>query len=278
LRILLTGADGQLGHAVRAAFGGHELVCRGHTELDVADLPRVREAVGQIAPDLLLNAAAYTDVDGAEERPEAAFAANAVAPRNLALATREADVVLLHVSSDYVFDGHSDRPYHEFDAPGPLGTYGRSKLAGEEEVRRHNPRHYIVRSAWLYGPVGRNFALTMRSLSDREEVRVVADQHGSPTYAPHLAEGLARLVETRAFGTFHLASQGVASWCDLARALLHGVGANTRVVPIPTFAYPQAALRPRFSALTSLQNPRILLPHWEDGVKEFVAATRASPA
>jgi dTDP-4-dehydrorhamnose reductase len=272
VRILLTGAGGQLGRAVRDAFTGHDLVCRTRLELDVRDLEAVRKAVAQEAPELVLNAAAWTDVDGAERDPEGAFAANAVGPRNLALATAERDAALLHVSSDYVFDGASERPYHEFDATGPLSTYGRSKLAGEEEVRRMNPRHYLVRSAWLYGPVGRNFALTMRGLAERPEVRVVADQIGSPTYAPHLATALARLVETDAFGTYHLAGTGAASWCDLARALFRALGAGTRVRPIPTFALPRPARRPRFSALTSVQQPRLVLPPWEEGVVAFAAA------
>ena len=180
----------------------------------------------------------------------------------------------MHVSSDYVFDGRAGRPYHEFDAPDPRSTYGRSKLAGEEAVRTHNPRHLIVRTAWLYSAVGRNFALTMRSLAGRGEVRVVCDQFGSPTYVPHLASGLERLVESGARGTFHLASAGVASWYDLARALFRELGLEVEVTPIPTSAYPTPAARPPVSALVSLQQPRIGLPRWQDGVKEFAAALR----
>jgi dTDP-4-dehydrorhamnose reductase len=180
----------------------------------------------------------------------------------------------VHVSSDYVFDGCSERAYHEFDATHPLSVYGLSKLAGEQEVRCFNPRHYIVRSAWLYSPVGRNFALTMRSLAGRSEVRVVADQFGSPTYVPHLAVAIERLVETRAFGTYHLVNAGVASWYQLACAIFRELGVQVAVHPVPTADYPTPAKRPRFSVLTSVQQPRILLPPWEDGVKEFAAALR----
>jgi dTDP-4-dehydrorhamnose reductase len=173
-----------------------------------------------------------------------------------------------------VFDGRAGRPYHEFDATNPQSTYGRSRLAGEQAVRTHNPRHQIVRTAWLYSAVGRNFALTMRSLAERRELRVVCDQFGSPTYVPHLASGLERLVESEVYGTFHLASRGVASWYDLARALFRELGLAVEVAPIPTSEYPTPAARPPFSALVSLQQPRIGLPSWQDGVKEFAAAVR----
>ncbi len=276
MRVLLTGAGGQLGQAVTRGFGGHEIVPRTHAELDVTDLAAVRAAVESVGPDLVVNAAAYNAVDGAERDPEAAFAGNAVGPRNLALATAERDLPLVHVSSDYVFDGRAGRAYHEFDAPNPLSAYGLSKLAGEEAVRTQNPRHQIVRTAWLYSAVGRNFALTMRSLADRGEVKVVCDQFGSPTYVPHLAAALERLVETGVYGTFHLASTGVASWYDLARAVFRELELAVEVRPIPTSEYPTPAARPGYSVLTSLQQPRIMLPAWQDGVKELAARLAAS--
>ncbi len=276
MKVLLTGAGGQLGQAVERGWNGHEIVTRTHGELDILDLASVRSALGTVKPDLVINAAAYNAVDAAESDPEGAFAANAVGPRHLALATAERDLPLVHVSSDYVFDGCLGRAYHEFDETNPRSVYGHSKLAGEEAVRTHNPRHQIVRTAWLYSPVGRNFALTMRSLAGRGEVRVVCDQFGSPTYVPHLAAGLERLAETGAYGTFHLASAGAASWYDLARALFRELGLAVEVLPIPTSEYPTAAVRPPYSALVSLQQPRIGLPPWQDGVKEFAAAVRAT--
>ena len=180
MRILITGAAGQLGVAVRAAFLRHEVLAYTREMLDLRDLAAVHRTLASVRPDLVLNSAAYTDVDGAERCPEAAFAGNASAPWNLAVATASKDIPLLHLSSDYVFEGTSRRPYHEFDTPSPLSVYGRSKLLGEQVVRACNPRHYIVRTAWLYGPAGRNFALTMRRLAARGDASVVCDQFGSP--------------------------------------------------------------------------------------------------
>jgi dTDP-4-dehydrorhamnose reductase len=274
VRVLLTGAGGQLGQAVERGWKAHEIVTRTRGELDILDLASIRSVLETVEPDLVVNAAAYNAVDGAESDPEGAFAGNAVGPRHLALATAERDLPLVHVSSDYVFDGCAGRAYHEFDATNPRSVYGRSKLAGEDAVRAHNPRHQIVRTAWLYSPVGRNFALTMLSLAKRGEVRVVCDQFGSPTYVPHLAAGLERLAETGVYGTFHLASAGVASWYDLARALFRELGLAVEVRPIPTSEYPTPATRPPYSALVSLQQPRIGLPPWQDGLKEFAAAVR----
>ena len=276
MRILVTGAGGQLGQAAQRVFTRHEIVALRHAELDVGDLEAVREAIAAARPDCVLNAAGYTAVDAAESDVEGAFAGNAVAPRHLAIATAERGIPLVHLSSDYVFDGRAGWPYHEFDATNPISVYGRSKLAGEIEVRTFNPRHWIVRSAWLYSAVGKNFALTMRGLASRGEVRVVADQFGSPTYVPHLAAALERLVETAAYGTYHLVNAGVASWYELAVAIFRELGLPVDVKPIPTSAYPTPATRPRFSALASVQQPRILLPAWEEGVKEWAAAVGRS--
>jgi dTDP-4-dehydrorhamnose reductase len=269
VKLLVTGADGQLGRALGPALAGHEVVGLGSRELDVRDLAAARAAVARHRPDVLVNCAAWNDVDGAESDPEGAFRVNALGPRNLALATAAAGAAIVHVSTDYVFDGRASRPYCEFDAVNPLSAYGRSKLAGEDAVRTHNPRHWIVRTAWLYSTVRRNFALTIRGLADRPEVRVVSDQIGSPTYVPHLARGLAELIGTDGFGTWHMAGQGRASWCDLARALYAALGIATPVVAVTTEEFPRPAPRPRFAPLTSLQSPRIVLPPWEDGVRDF---------
>jgi dTDP-4-dehydrorhamnose reductase len=272
LRILVTGAGGQLGRAAQDVFTRHEIVARTHAELDVADLEALRDALAAARLDCVLNAAGYTAVDTAESDAEAAFAGNAVGPRHLALVTAERGIPLVHLSSDYVFDGRAARPYHEFDATNPISVYGRSKLAGEIEVRTFNPRHWIVRSAWLYSAVGKNFALTMRGLASRGEVRVVADQFGSPTYVPHLAAAIEKLVDRAAYGTYHLVNAGIASWYELACAIFRELGLKVEVRPIPTSAYPTPATRPRFSALASVQQPRIVLPAWEEGVKEWAGA------
>lgn len=274
MKVLLTGATGQLGRALLPVLGDHDVVGVGSRELDVGDLEAVRGAVQHAHPELVINCAAWTDVDGAEHDPHGAFRANAVGPRNLALATRELGAAILHVSTDFVFDGRAGRPYCEFDETRPLSVYGRSKLAGEDAVRTFNPRHYVVRTAWLYAPWGRNFALTMRERAEDGTVRVVSDQFGSPTYAPHLARGLAELAETRAWGTYHLAGRGQASWYELCRALYEALGIRTTVQPVPTEAFPRPAPRPRFAPLVTVQSPRLLLPPWEDGVRDFAAEAR----
>lgn len=272
-RILVTGAGGQLGGALQEVLAGGGLVARTRAELDIADLAAVRAAVRDVRPDIVVNAAAYNAVDAAESDVEGAYAGNALGPRNLAVATAAAGIPLLHVSTDYVFDGLGSRPYHEFDRPAPRTVYGASKLAGEEAVRDLNPRHYVVRTAWLYHPRGANFANTITALGAvREEVRVVSDQYGSPTYVPHLAQAIARLLPSGAFGTYHLVNSGAASWYDFAAALFAELGLSTPVLPVSTADFPRPAPRPHYSVLTSLQQPRIELPDWRCGVAEFAAA------
>lgn len=272
LRILVAGAAGQLGNALGPALAGHRVLASDIDRLDITRLSAVREALRAEPVDLVVNAAAFNDVDGAESDPDAAYLVNALAPRNLALASAERGIPVLHVSSDYVFDGRGTRPYHEFDRPAPCSVYGRSKLAGEEAVRSLNPRHFIVRTAWLFHTVGRNFPKTMLAQAGRPEVSVVTDQCGSPTYAPHLAAAIAELVVTGAFGTYHLAGRGETTWFELTRALYRHFGIATRVRPVTTAEFPRPAPRPRYSALTTLQDPRLLLPPWEEGLAEFARA------
>jgi len=274
VRVLLTGAEGQLGRVIQSGFGTHQVVAPRESELDICDPRQVEAALDRSGPELLLNAAAYTDVDGAESDPEAALAGNARGPAILAAASERRGIPILHLSTDYVFDGEAGRPYHERDATSPCSVYGRSKLEGEEEVRRANPRHLIVRTSWLYASEGRNFLLTMLDLADRPEVRVVNDQFGSPTFAPHLGAGLLELLESAPWGTYHLAGGGVASWWELTRALYRELGIQTPVRAVATTEFPRPARRPRFSALTTVQEPRILLPPWEGGVRDFAAALR----
>ncbi len=270
MRILLTGAGGQLGHAIQGVFSNHELAACDRQQLDITQLEAVRAAVITYTPDLVLNAAAYNAVDQAEREPEAAYRANALGPRNLALATAAAGIPLLHLSTNYVFDGLRHRPYHEFDIPHPQSVYGQSKLAGEEAVRALNPQHYIVRTAWVYHTHGKNFIQTMRGLCQQPAVRVLHDQFGSPTYAPHLAAGLARLVTTEAFGTYHMAGWGGTSRFDLIQTLYALLGARCQVQPIASAEMPRLAQCPPSAVLTTLQEPHIQLPPWQDGLAQFV--------
>jgi len=270
-KLLITGSQGQLGQALQAQFVDCEVIAWDIQDLDICQLEHVRKALNNIRPDIVINAAAFTQVDQAETNQEAAYRGNALGPRNLALATQEMNIPLVHFSTDYVFDGRQTRPYHEFDRPNPLSVYGQSKLAGEEEVQKGNPRHFIVRTAWLYHIVGKNFPQTILRLANQEHVRVVNDQFGSPTYCPHLAQAVARLLETDAYGTYHLAGSGGASWYDFTKALYQARGIQAAVMPITTSEYPLPAPRPSYAVLISLQDPSITLPHWEEGVRAFAA-------
>lgn len=272
MRFLITGANGQLGRSLQAALAGRDVVATDQAELDVTRAEAVEVALARHRPDVVLNASGYTAVDRAESDREAAFLLNETAPRILARATARAGAVLVHVSTDYVFDGRAWEPYDERAAPNPLSVYGASKLAGERAVTEENPRHYVVRTAWLYHEQGTNFPLTMLDLARKGPVRVVNDQRGSPTYAPHLAGALLRLVETEAFGVWHLAGSGEASWYELAVELFRRTGTGSPVVPVTTSEFPRPAPRPPYSVLASIREPRIALPPWREGLAAFVAA------
>lgn len=277
MNILVVGSQGQLGQALQTELLAHNVVGVDLPQFDITDYRAVQRMVKLYGPDLVINAAAYTNVDGAEKEIDLAYRANALGPRNLALATAQARITLLHVSTDYVFDGTAVRPYHEFDQPNPLGVYGASKLAGEQAVQMFNPQHYVVRPAWLYHHVGKNFARTICALATQPAVRVVNDQIGSPTYAPHLAQGIGTLIETGAYGTYHVAGRGTASWFELTQALYRHMGITTPVIPIRTDEFHRPTPRPKFSALTTLQDPCIVLPTWENGVQAFARECQTNP-
>lgn len=277
MRILLTGAAGQLGRQIQARNATCQIEALSHQDLDITALSQVRAAVRAHKPDLVLNAAAFNEVDRAEVDPVSAFRGNALGPRNLALASAEAGASVLHVSTDYVFDGSQSVPYHEYDHPAPLSSYGRSKLAGEVAVRELNPRHYLVRTAWVYEPRGHNFPKTLYSLALRNgQVRVVSDVKGSPTSAAHLAQAILILIETGAFGTYHLAGRGEgASWFDIAQCLFHELRMDTAVLPVSSAEFLRPAPRPPYSVLRTIQEPQILLPPWQEGVAEFAREIKA---
>jgi dTDP-4-dehydrorhamnose reductase len=269
MKILIAGASGQLGRGLLHSLALHSMVALDRYALDVTQLEQVRDAIEYHKPDLVINASAFNDVDGAESQVAEAYAVNALGPRNLALATAARGITLLHVSTDYVFDGALEHPYHEFDRPNPLSIYGASKLAGEEAVRTFNPRHYIVRTAWLFWESGRNFLLSMYCNASKPQLRVIFDQCGSPTYVPHLAQAIAELIASEAYGTFHIAGLGGATRWDLVAELFRILKISTPVQPVSYRAFPGPAKRPAYSVLTTAQTPRIELPPWQEGVSEF---------
>ena len=272
MTILVCGATGQLVRALVSTLGDQPVIALGSAELDITDLNAVRAALAERTPSVVVNCAAYTRVDDAETDHAGAYLVNALGARNLAVATAAVGTALMHVSTDYVFDGSADRAYHEYDEPCPASVYGASKLAGERAVASLNPRHYIVRTAWLYGDHGNNFPDTMLKLADRAEVRVVDDQVGSPTYAPHLAVAMLSLLESQSFGIWHLAGSGSTSWHGLTCALYAATNISTPVIPVTTAEFPRPAARPVCSILESMQSPTIKLPQWQQGLTEFIAA------
>ncbi len=274
MRVLVTGASGQLGVALRSVLSDHEATYCDRKALDIADVEAVSACMRSVRPELVINAAAYTDVDAAESDETNAFRVNAEGPRHLAMVARDVRAVLIHVSTDYVFSGSGRDTFDEYATPEPINAYGRSKLAGEENVRSVSEEHIIVRTAWLYALKSRNFVTTMVALSNRPEVRVVADQAGSPTFVDHLAPRLLQLAASGARGTFHLAGRGGTSRADLARAIFRRIGSQTRVTSIATSEMPRPARRPGSTELVTVRTPRVELPPWEHGLDEFIERGR----
>jgi dTDP-4-dehydrorhamnose reductase len=270
-----------LGGAVAdaAARRGHDVVAATRAELDVTDAAAVDRAVRDADAEAVVNCAAYTDVDGAEDDRETAFAVNATAAGNVAAAAARAGAHIVHVSTDYVFDGAKREPWLESDPTGPLGVYGATKLAGEQAVARANPQHAIVRTAWLFGAGGKNFVDTMLALgAQREEVSVVTDQVGSPTWTGHLASALVELAERpHETGILHIAGGGSCSWNELAAAVFEGAGIDCRVLPATSEQFKRPAARPAYSVLGTERRDPLLLAPWQQGVAEYLA-TRVTAA
>lgn len=278
MKILVTGAGGMLGRDVMLAAGnaGHQVVGYGHAELDIADADAVGAKVESERPDVVINCAAWTDVDGAEEAEEEATRINGAGAGNVAAAAASVGASVVYIGSDYVFDGSKGAPYVETDQAAPLSAYGRSKLAGEEATRAANKRHFIVRSAWLFGTAGRNFVETMLRLAvDHGEVLVVRDQVGSPTYTWHLAYGVVRLIEGVEFGIHHMAAAGACSWYEFAREIFEQAGVECKVMSATTEMLGRPAPRPAYSALTSQREHAIELPSWQDGLAAYLAQRRS---
>lgn len=275
-KLIITGANGQLGRAINALYQGREdIVCVNTDvdELDITNLEEVEALVAREKPYAIVNCAAYTAVDACEDQEELAFKVNAIGPRNLAIAAEANGAKMMHISTDYVFAGNSNVPYREFDATGPKGAYGRTKLAGEKFVERFSSRHFIIRTAWLYGD-GKNFVKTMLRLAETmPEVKVVDDQVGSPTSTSELAKAMDALLFTNNYGTFHGTCEGVCSWADFAEEIFRLAGTGTKVVRISSSEFAAKAQRPAYSVLDNymLKNTTdFMFADWKDAIKEYM--------
>jgi dTDP-4-dehydrorhamnose reductase len=261
MRLLLLGVGGQLGQEITAVASGIDLIVRTHQETDVVDANAVAAAFEAAQPNIVVNAAAYTNVDRAESEQEKAFRVNATGAGVIASTCARADIPLVHISTDYVFDGTKGAPYVETDATAPLSVYGASKLAGEDAIRERHKKHLILRTSWVYGRFGSNFLKTiLRLAGQREQLKVVADQHGSPTSTADLAAAILalapRLVSDSAsadWGTYHFTGEGETNWWQFADEIISRrekwVGSRPKLIPITTAEYPTAARRPANSTL-----------------------------
>ncbi|MFA4901295.1 MAG: dTDP-4-dehydrorhamnose reductase [Desulfobaccales bacterium] len=277
-KLLITGARGQLGQALVQSAGGQgwEVIPTDVHDLDITDSQSVWRELARLRPQVVINAAGATQVDALESDPDGALRVNGLGPRNLAVACRRLGLKLIHLSTDYVFDGTKSGPYVEWDATRPLSVYGRSKLLGEEWVRQQCPDHFIVRTAWLYGLPGPNFILAIlargRSLGPAGVLKVVADQHGTPTSALTLAPQLLALAQTEAFGTYHATCQGGTTWYGFAQLILQTAGIEVGITPCTTEEFPRPAPRPANSVLDNrlLQVTGLdLMPSWQAAFQQF---------
>ncbi len=281
MKFFVTGAGGMLAADLIPLLRQKGEVSEGDLpDFDIADSVGVAERLRKLDPDVIINCAAYTAVDRAEEERDLAFQVNAGGAENLALAAAEIKAKLVHVSTDFIFDGTKGVPYGEDDAPNPLSVYGQSKLEGERLVRQTLDDHLIVRTSWLYGKKGHNFVETIRRLaSERESLGIVFDQVGTPTYTVDLAEAIVRLIEQKATGVYHFANEGVCSWYDFAYEIIGTImarGDNLKLKtlkPILTQEYPTPAVRPNYSVLDKKKYKGITLqriPHWTDALKRYM--------
>ncbi len=280
MRFVITGAAGMLGQDLAAAAkgAGHDVVALARAELDIVDGAAIEDALRAARPEVVVNCAAWTDVDGAERDEDGALSVNGAGAGNVARAAAGAGAWTIHVSSDYVFDGSKRSPYLESDAVGPLSAYGRSKLAGEREVAAGAPeRHTIVRSSWLFGAGGPCFPATiLRLATERDELKVVDDQIGCPTFTGHLARALVELAarESPPVGLLHVAGGGICSWYEFAREIVAVSGVSCGVQTCSTAEMPRPATRPAYSVLRSERDAPVL-PDWRQGLAEYMALTRA---
>ncbi len=278
MKLLVTGSGGMLARDVMLAAenAGHDVVGYDHVELDVTDAKALEMRFRRERPNVVINCAAWTDVDGAEEAESGASAVNAGGAGNVAAAAALVDAKVAHISTDYVFDGLKESPYIESDVAIPVSVYGQTKLAGEMAVANANKRHFIVRSSGLFGTGGGNFVETMLRLAETQsQVLVVHDQVSSPTYTWHLAYGIVRLIESESFGIHHMAAEGSCSWYSFAQEIFEQADADCMVLSSTTEMLDRSAARPPYSVLESERKYSIRLPAWQDGLSGYLGQRKA---
>jgi dTDP-4-dehydrorhamnose reductase len=277
MKVMITGSEGMLGRDIVYAFtaGGCETLALNHKELEICDFNQVKQQFSVFKPDLVVNCAAYSNVDAAESDRHAAFMVNGLGVQNLALACSQADCPLVHFSTDYVFNGKKQEPYKIFDKPDPINAYGESKLAGEHYVLSLLRRFYLIRTSWLYGHHGKNFIDTILKLAgERDEIKVVDDQFGAPTFTRDLAAAVIKLTATERYGVYHITGQGRVSWFNFARAILGKSNKKTRVIPVSSKDLSRPARRPANSVLDPFplaETTGYLLPSWEDALERYLS-------
>jgi len=276
LRVLITGAAGMLGRQVKEEFTkrGATVYPLARKDLDITDYNAITKTFKNITPETVVNCAAYTNVDGAETEKEVAFAVNGLAPRLLGLTCRKYNASMVHISTDYIFNGQSKKPYLISDIPDPINIYGASKLMGEQGIRESGCNYFIIRVSWLFGLGGKHFVDTILKLAKgRDSLKVVNDQQGSPTYTPDLARAIADLSGTGIYGTYHYTNSGITTWHGFAKKVIELSGLTTKIEPCSTAEFPRPARRPMSSALDLFPTTRVLgytPPSWEDAVEHYI--------
>lgn len=284
-KILVTGCNGQLGRAIRAEYTGEDvefintdvIAQEGVIALDISDIEAVLALVRKTRPDVIINCAAHTNVDACEKEWDAAYRINAIGPRNLSIAATEVDAKMIHVSTDYVFEGNGTNPYTEFDVPNPVSAYGKTKLEGENFVKAFSKKYFIFRTAWLYGD-GKNFVKTMLRLAEtHDEVSVVCDQQGSPTSAVELARAIHHFEATENYGVFHATCEGDTNWADFTEAIFARAGKTVKVNHVTSEQYaqmnPASAKRPAYSILDNYMmrlTSDYRMMDWESALDEYM--------
>lgn len=267
MKILLTGASGMLGQDLSPVLEdvGAFVIETSSDNMDITDVAQVKNVLNCTHPDMVIHCAAYTNVDKAEEEPEKAELINVKGTENIAKVSAELDIPVVYISTDYVFDGSKNTPYTPDDIPNPLNIYGKTKLVGEEMIKKYCKKYYIVRTSWLYGHYGKNFVETMISMADKSEIKVVDDQIGCPTWTVELANGILKLL-SKPYGTYHVCGGGQTSWYGFAKEIFKNMNLDVNLIPCSSSEFPRPAKRPVYSAMDNQK----LCRNWEAALRDYI--------